>query len=174
MRGGGRNGRNWSIFNNRENDFPSEQADNIRSNQYPKLNPFHQTSLDKSKYLNKDTDIKLLTDKGNMIVVITTSNYKKKMKMSFSRTKHTKKLDKDPTNTIAQNTKILMKKNNIPSKTKSLKSTNPLPSRLYYQKYTNHPSQINCQRHTLSDIQFIPRFLVQTLQPLWKIRITHN
>jgi len=86
--------------------------------------------------------------------------------LSFSRTKHTKKLDKDPTNTIAQNTKILMKKNNIPSKTKSLKSTNPLPSRLYYQKYTNHPSQINCQRHTLSDIQFIPRFLVQTLQPL--------
>ena len=58
-----------------------------------------------------------------------TSDYKKKMKNLLSD-KAYKKLDKDPTNTIAQN-KILVKKN-IPSKTKStLKLTNPLPPRLY-------------------------------------------
>jgi len=43
-----------------------------------------------------------------------------------------KKLDKDPTNIIAQNIKTLMEKNNIPSKTKStLKPTYPLPPKLY-------------------------------------------
>ena len=47
-----------------------------------------------------------------------------------------KKLEnKDPTNTIAQNTKILMEKNNIPSKIKStLKPTNSLSPRLGLSK----------------------------------------
>ncbi|KAG5339490.1 KPYK kinase, partial [Acromyrmex heyeri] len=55
----------------------------------------------------------------------------KKIKNLFSD-KAYKKLDKDPTNTIAQNTKILVEKSNIPRKIKStLKPTNPLPPRLF-------------------------------------------
>jgi len=50
-----------------------------------------------------------------------------------------KKLDKDPSNTIAQNTKILVEKNNIPNKIKS-KSTNPLPLRLYGLSKVHKPN----------------------------------
>ncbi|KAG5340239.1 INDY1 protein, partial [Acromyrmex heyeri] len=57
--------------------------------------------------LNRDTDIIVLpADKDNTTVV-------KKIKNLLSD-KAYKKLDKDPTNTIAQNTKILVEKSNIP------------------------------------------------------------
>jgi len=60
-----------------------------------------------------------------------TSDYKKKMKNLLSDKADKKLENKDPTNTIAQNTKILMEKNNIPSKIKStLKPTNSLSPRL--------------------------------------------
>jgi len=58
-----------------------------------------------------------------------------------------KKLDKNPTNIIAQNTKTLMEKSNIPSKTKStLKPTYPLPPKLYGlpKVQTKHPTDIDC------------------------------
>ena len=61
-----------------------------------------------------------------------TSNYKKKMK-NLLLDKIYKKIDKDSTNTIAQNTKILMEKNNILSKTKLT-----LKSILFHQDYTNY------------------------------------
>jgi len=70
-------------------------------------------------------------NKGNTTAIIRTHQiyYKKK---NLLLDKAYKKFDKDPTNTIAQNTKILMEKNNIPNKIKStLKPINPLPSRLY-------------------------------------------
>ncbi|KAG5309752.1 MOS1T transposase, partial [Pseudoatta argentina] len=60
--------------------------------------------------------------------VTNTSDYTKKMK-NFLSDKAYKKLDKDPTNTIAQNIKILVKKNNIPSKTK-IKASHEVPSDL--------------------------------------------
>ncbi|XP_018054394.1 PREDICTED: uncharacterized protein LOC108691230 [Atta colombica] len=80
----------------------------------------------------RDTDIIVLpVDKGNTtVVVMNTSDYKKKMKNLLSD-KAYKKLDKNPTNIIAQN-KILVKKSNISSKTKStLILMNPFPPRLY-------------------------------------------
>ncbi|XP_018339041.1 PREDICTED: uncharacterized protein LOC108746640 [Trachymyrmex septentrionalis] len=92
--------------------------------------------------LNRNIDIIVLpADKGNTTVVMNT-DYKKKMKNLLSD-KAYKKLDKDPTNTIAQNTKILVERSNIPSKTKStLKPTNPLPPRLYeLPKVHKHPPQ---------------------------------
>ena len=56
------------------------------------------------------------------------------------------------------------------------KSTNPLPPRLYGLSKVHKPniplkpivSAIHSPTYNLS------RFLAQTLQPLWKIRITHN
>jgi len=89
--------------------------------------------------LNRDTDIIVLpADKGNTTIV--TSDYKKKIKNLLSD-KAYKKLDKDPTNTIAQNIKILMEKSNIPSKIKStLKSTYPLPPRLYGLSKVHKPN----------------------------------
>jgi len=65
------------------------------------------------------------------------TDYKKKIK-NLLLNKAYKKLDKDPTNTIAQNTKILVEKSNIPNTIKlTLKSTNSLPpSYMDYQKYT--------------------------------------
>ena len=51
----------------------------------------------------------LPADKGNTTVVMNTSDYKKKIKNLLSD-KAYKKLDKDPTNTIAQNIKILVEK----------------------------------------------------------------
>jgi len=60
-----------------------------------------------------------------------TSNYKKKMKTLLLDKAYTR-LDKDPTNTIAQKTKTLIEKSNFPSKIKlTLKPTNPFPPRLY-------------------------------------------
>jgi len=55
-------------------------------------------------------------------------------------------------------------------------STNPLPPRLYGLSKVHKPniplrpivSAIHSPTYNLS------RFLAQTLQPLWKIRITHN
>jgi len=88
----------------------------------------------------------LLADKGNTTIVMNTSDYKKEMKNLLSN-KAYKKLDKDPTNTIAQNTKILVEKSNIPNTIKlTLKSTNSLPPRLYGlpKVHTKHPSQIDC------------------------------
>ena len=68
--------------------------------------------------VNRDTDVILLSvDKNNTTIVMNTSDYKKKMTNLFSD-KAYKKLDKDLTNTIAQNTKILVEKNNISSKTR--------------------------------------------------------
>ncbi|XP_018307957.1 uncharacterized protein [Mycetomoellerius zeteki] len=119
--------------------------------------------------LNRDTDIIVLpANKGNTTVVINTSDYKKKMK-NFLSDKAYKKLDKDPTNTIAQKTKTLVEESNVPSKTKStLKPANPLPPRLYGLPKVHKPnipfrpivSAIYSPTHSLS------RFLAQTLQPL--------
>ncbi|XP_018311528.1 uncharacterized protein [Mycetomoellerius zeteki] len=119
--------------------------------------------------LNRDTDIIVLpADKGNTTVVINTSDYKKKMKNLLSD-KAYKKLDKDPTNTIAQKTKTLVEESNIPSKTKStLKPANSLPPRLYRLPKVHKPnipfrpivSAIHSPTYSLS------RFLAQTLQPL--------
>jgi len=63
------------------------------------------------------------------------SDYKKKMKNLFLD-KAYKKFDKDPTNTIAQNIKILMEKSNISSKS-TLKPTILSQDYTDYQKYTN-------------------------------------
>jgi len=71
----------------------------------------------------------LPVDEGNMIVM-NISDYKKKMKNLLSD-KAYKKLDKDPINTIAQNTKILVEKSNISSKTKSILKPTNSPPRLY-------------------------------------------
>jgi len=107
----------------------------------------------------------LSANKGNTIIVMNTSDYKKKMKNLLSD-KIYKKIDKDSTNTIAQNTKILMEKSNIPSKTKStLKPTNLLPSRLYGLSKIHKPnmplrlivSAIHSPTYNLS------RFQAQTL-----------
>jgi len=102
--------------------------------------------------LNRDTDIIVLpADKGNTTVVMNTSDYKKKMK-NLLLDKAYKKLIKDPTNTIAQNTKILVEKTNIPSKTKStLKPTNTLP-RLYGLIQVHKPN--NPLRLIVSAIHF--------------------
>ena len=80
--------------------------------------------------LNRDTYIVFPADKGNMTIVKNTSDYKKKLKNLLSD----KKLDKDPTNTIVQNIKILMEKNNIFSK---IKSTLKNLQILSYQDYTD-------------------------------------
>ena len=119
--------------------------------------------------LNRDTDIIVLpADKGNMTVVINTSDYKKKMKGLLSD-KTYRKLDKDPTNTITQNTRDLVEKSNIPNETKkTLKPTNPLPPRLYGLPKIHKPnvplrpivSVIKSPTFNLS------RFLAKTLQPL--------
>ncbi|XP_018372103.1 PREDICTED: uncharacterized protein LOC108766985 [Trachymyrmex cornetzi] len=156
--------------------LPSEQADNIRrqvTNILSKAKPPPPNITRQERLalqdLNRDTDIIVLpADKGNTTVVINTSDYKKKMKNLLSD-KAYKKLDKDPTNTIAQKTKTLVEESNIPSKTKStLKPTNPLPPRLYGLPKVHKPdipfrpivSAIRSPTYSLS------RFLAQTLQPL--------
>ncbi|XP_018309593.1 uncharacterized protein [Mycetomoellerius zeteki] len=120
--------------------LPAEQADNIRRQDIsnilskaktPPPNTTRQERLTLQD-LNRDADIIVLpADKGNATVVMNTSDYKKKMKNLLSD-KAYKMLDKDPTNRIAQNTKILVEISKIPNEAKpSLKPTNPLPPRLY-------------------------------------------
>jgi len=96
-----------------------------------------------------------------------TSDYKKKIKNHFSD-KAYKKLDKDPTNTIAQNATILVEKNKIPCKTKSTLKPIPLPPRLYGLPKVHKLN--NSLRLIVSAIHFpiynISRFLAQILQPL--------
>jgi len=118
----------------------------------------------------------LPTDKGNTTVIMNTSDYKKKMKNLLSD-KAYKKLDKNPTNTISQNIKILVEKSNIPSKTKSiLKSTNSLPPRLYGLSKVHKPNIP--LRPIVSAIYFptynFSRFLTQTLQSLPGKFESHN
>ena len=85
----------------------------------------------------------LPADKGNTTIVMNTLDYKKKIK-NFLSDKVYKKLNKDPTNTIAQNTKV--EKSDIPSKIKStLKSTNPLPPRLYGLPKVHKPPITACK-----------------------------
>ena len=65
-----------------------------------------------------------------------------------------KKLDKDPTKTIAQNIKILEEKSNILSKI-NIKPINPLPSRLYelpkvHKLKTDWPASYISRRTTYS------------------------
>jgi len=119
--------------------LPSEQADNIRTQvanilrkaKPPPSNITRQERL-ALQDLSKDTDIIILpADKGNTTVVMNTSDYRKKMKTLLENKAYTR-LNKDPTDTIAQKTKTLIEKSNIPSITKtSLKPKNPLPPRLY-------------------------------------------
>ncbi|XP_011064502.1 PREDICTED: uncharacterized protein LOC105152108 [Acromyrmex echinatior] len=95
----------------------------------------------------------------------TLKDYKKKNLLS---NKAYKKLDKDPTNTIAQNTKILVEKSNIPSEINIKRSYKSCPT-----KYTTktkstqikHSPQTDCQRHTLPDIQLIPLPSTNTTTP---------
>ena len=156
--------------------LPSEQADDIRrqvANVLSKAKPPSSNITRQERLalqdLNRDTDIIVLpADKGNMTVVINTSDYKKKMKGLLSD-KTYRKLDKDPTNTITQNTRDLVEKSNIPNETKkTLKPTNPLPPRLYGLPKIHKPnvplrpivSAIKSPTFNLS------RFLAKTLQPL--------
>jgi len=75
--------------------------------------------------------IVLPADKGNTTIVMNMLDYRKKMKTLLLDKAYTR-LDKDPTNTIAQKTKILIENSNFPSKIKlTLKSTNSFPPRLY-------------------------------------------
>ncbi|XP_011052591.1 PREDICTED: uncharacterized protein LOC105144997 [Acromyrmex echinatior] len=80
----------------------------IRTTKFPPPNIIRQERW-ALQDLNRDTDIIVLpVDKGNTTVAINTSDYKKKKNLFLN--KAYKKLDKDPTNTIAQNTKILMER----------------------------------------------------------------
>jgi len=117
--------------------LPSEQANNIRRQIINILFKSLPPNITRQERLalqdpNRNTDIFVLLDKGNTTVI--TSDYKKKMKNLVSD-KAYKKLDKDPTKTIAQNIKILEEKSNILSKI-NIKSINPLLSRLRITKST--------------------------------------
>ncbi|KAG5339443.1 ALF aldolase, partial [Acromyrmex heyeri] len=108
--------------------LPSEQ-DNIRrqvTNILSKAKPFPPNTTRQERSALQD-----LNDKSNTTIVMNTSDYKKKMK-NLLLDKAYKKLDKDPINIIAQNTKILVEKSNIP--------TNPLPPRLYRLPKVHKPN----------------------------------
>jgi len=89
-----------------------------------------------------------------------TSDYKEKMENLLSD-KAYKKLDKDPTNTIAQNTKILVEKSNIPNKTKSTLNLH-IPPRLYGLPKVHKP---NIPQDRLLYIQLIPLPSTNTTTP---------
>ncbi|XP_018367903.1 PREDICTED: uncharacterized protein LOC108764261 [Trachymyrmex cornetzi] len=161
--------------------LPSEQTDNIRrqvTNILSKAKPPPPNITRQERLalqdLNRDTDIIVLpADKGNTTVV--TSDYKKKIKNLLSD-KAYKMLDRDPTDTIAQNTKILVEKSNISNETKTtLKPTNPLPPRLYGLPKV-HKSNISL-RPIVSAIHSptynLSRFLARTLQPLTEKTESH-
>jgi len=130
--------------------LPSEQADNIRTQvanilrktKPPPLNITRQKRL-ALQDLSKDTDIIILpADKGNTTVVKNTSDYRKKMKTLLENKTYTR-LNKDPTDTIAQKTKTLIEKSNISSIIKTtLKPKKTIRSTKNTQ--SQHSSQTNC------------------------------
>jgi len=92
------------------------------------------------------------------------SDYRKKINALLLDKAYTR-LNKNPTNTIAQKTKIL-EKSNIFSKIKlTLKPINPLLPRLYSQKNTN-PIILSIVSAINSSTYDFSRFLAQELKPL--------